>query len=302
MTLAEALKQATTRLMAEPLYAANAARDAEMLLMYALRIERVAVIAHPERLLTAREQTHFASLVQQRLMAMPIQYITGEQEFYGLKFRVGPEVLIPRPETEHLVEAVLERLPRNRAVTIADIGTGSGAIAVAVAHALPMAKVIAVDLSAAALDVAKENATRNGVAERIEFLQSDLMDKIVGRKLDAVVSNPPYIAFKERGEMHPQVRDHEPAQALFGGVTGLEVYERLIPQAWEALSAGGWLMMEMGIGQDVAIGQMLGEWKDVSFVLDLQGIKRVVVGRRQGKAGVREQGRSRMKIKDEGQK
>jgi release factor glutamine methyltransferase len=280
MTLAEAIRQATTRLAAEPNFAANAARDAELLLMFSLSIDRAAIFAHPERLLSAREQSHFAALVQQRLMAMPIQYITGEQEFFSLRFRVTPNVLIPRPETEHLVEALLALMPIDRAVTIADIGTGSGAIAVAAAHSLPLAQFIAVDTSTAALSIAKENAESHRVADRIEFRQSNLLVALAGRHIDAIVSNPPYIAFKERGDMHPQVRDHEPSQALFAGVTGLEIYERLIPQSWNALTAGGWLLLEIGSGQQAAIASLLKNWNEVSFISDLQQIPRVAIARK----------------------
>jgi release factor glutamine methyltransferase len=280
MTVAEAVKQATTRLAAEPLFTADAARDAELLLLFALSIERTELFAHPERLLTAREQTHFASLVQQRLVAMPIQYITGVQEFFSLRLRVTPDVLIPRPETEHLVEALLARMPQDRPVTIADVGTGSGAIAVAAAYRLPLAQVTAIDNSPAALAVAKGNATRHQVADRIEFMCSDLLEEAGGRSFDVIVSNPPYIAFKDQAGMHPQVRDHEPAQALFAGVTGLEIFARLIPQAWEALHTDGWLMLEIGSGQQMEIADLLCKWKEVSFEMDLQKIPRVAIARK----------------------
>ncbi len=196
----------------------------------------------------------------------------------GWQFAVTPDVLIPRPETEHLVEEVIARLPKDRAVKIADVGTGSGAIAVALAHALPLAQVTALDISPAALDVAARNAAANGVAERVRFLQSDLLDACAGEVFDAIVSNPPYIADSEI--LEKQVREFEPPLALFAGNTGYELYERLIPQAWDSLQAGGLLALEMGFGQSVHVTEMLRAWKCVELVDDLQGIARVVLAHR----------------------
>ncbi|MHB1021254.1 MAG: peptide chain release factor N(5)-glutamine methyltransferase [Acidobacteriaceae bacterium] len=277
MTIAEALKQATARLATEPLVCESALRDAELLLMHVLHASRATLIAYPDRGLTSAQQAKYVAMIEQRLATVPIQYITGEQEFWGLRFRVTPDVLIPRPETEHLVEALLCRVPHDQAITIVDIGTGSGAIAVALAHSLPLAHIAALDISPAALRIAQENAVSNDVASRIEFLESDLLTAVAGRQFDAIVSNPPYIALEERNTLHPQVSEHEPALALFSGNSGYEIYERLIPQAWDALKPGGWLLMEIGQGQQERISTLLHGWKSVEFVADLQGIPRVAV-------------------------
>lgn len=280
MTIAEALKQATARLGTEPLICGSAARDAELLLMHVLDAGRAVLIAYPERALTPDQQSRYSAMIEQRLASTPIQYITGEQEFWGLRFLVTPDVLIPRPETEHLIETLLTRIPRDKAIAIADVGTGSGAIAVALAHSLPLAHVTALDISTAALDIAKENAEANGVISRMEFLESDLLTAVTGRQFDAVVSNPPYIALEERNTLHPQVSEHEPALALFSGNSGYEIYERLIPQAWNALKPGGWLLMEIGQKQQEHISTLLHGWKSVEFIADLQGIPRVAVASR----------------------
>jgi release factor glutamine methyltransferase len=187
--------------------------------------------------------------------------------------------LIPQPETEHLVEAVLARFGGDRAVQIADVGTGSGAIAVAVAHSLPRAKVVALDLSKAALRIAGWNAQQHGVAGRVRLVESDLLNAVAGECFDAIVSNPPYVAEADRPSLEEQVRAYEPEEALFAGPTGLEIYERLIPQSRDYLRPGGWLLLEIGAGQERPIERMLAGWADVSFVADLQGIPRVACAR-----------------------
>jgi release factor glutamine methyltransferase len=277
MTLHDAVTAAATRFVADPLLSEQARRDAELLLMHRLQISRAGIRAHPLRELTSSESAAFAVDVERRLRHEPIQYITGEQEFYGLALRVTPAVLIPRPETEHLVEAVLERLPKDRAVAILDVGTGSGAIAIALAVHLPQSMVTAVDLSAPALEVARANALAHGVSERIRFLESDLLEGVSGERFDAIVSNPPYIPSGERDTLHPQVREHEPPQALFAGATGMDVYERLILQARSTLRSGGLLAMEIGAEQQAAVTSLLQGWSSIIFVDDLQGIARVVL-------------------------
>jgi release factor glutamine methyltransferase len=232
------------------------------------------LLTHPERLLSAQQAELFEMLLKRRLASEPVQYLTGEQEFFGLLFAVSPDVLIPRPETEHLVEAVLARFDRNANPRIVDVGTGSGAIAVAIAHALQQSQVVAVDISLAALEVARRNAERHGVIDRVTLRQSDLLMEAGSSEFDVVVSNPPYIANGE--ELEPQVADYEPRSALYAGPTGLEVYERLIPQANRVLKPQGWLMMEIGYGQQPALEALLDCWSEVSFVPDLQGIPRVV--------------------------
>jgi release factor glutamine methyltransferase len=247
-------------------------RDAELLLMRALGCDRAYLLTHPEAGLTSDQAALYQDWLARRARHEPVQYIVGEQEFFGLKFGVTPDVLIPRPETEHLVEAALARVKRDAPVHIADVGTGSGAIAVALALALPKASVTALDISAAALAVARDNAELHKVSERIRFCESDLLGAVAGESFDMIVSNPPYVAEDEVLEL--QVRDYEPPSALFAGTDGLDVYRRLIPQAQAALKPGGWLLMEIGHGQRSALAQLLAGWESVTFIADLQGIPR----------------------------
>jgi release factor glutamine methyltransferase len=268
----EALQAARGRLAA---ISKNPRRDAELLLAHLLGWDQAALLTHPERVLTPAEADQFEGMLRRRLASEPVQYITGVQEFFGLPFEVSPAVLIPRPETEHLVEAVLERFGRESSPRIVDVGTGSGAIAVALAHAIPRSQVTAVDLSSAALEVAQRNADRHGVLERVTLLQSDLLAALGSEEFEAVVSNPPYIS--EGEVLEPQVLNYEPRSALYAGPTGLEIYERLIPQARRVLRPRGWLMLEIGYGQSPALLKLLSDWNEVSFVDDLQGIPRVVL-------------------------
>lgn len=258
----------------------QARRDAELLLMRALNCTRVFVLTHPEFELTGTQLQHYGKAISRRARGEPIQYITGEQEFYGLRFAVNPDVLIPRPETEHLVEALLERIDHCVPMRIVDVGTGSGAIAVALAKHLPLAEITALDISAAALDVARANANMHEVSGRIRFLRSDLMSAVADEHFDAVISNPPYVSLTERDTLAIEVREHEPGMALFAGVTGLEIYERLVPQAQRILSDDGWLFMEIGSGQRDALERLLKGWNQVAFIADLHDIPRVVWGRR----------------------
>jgi len=253
-------------------------RDAELLLLHAINQDRTYLLTHPEATLTPEQYSHYRVSLERRANHEPIQYIVGEQEFYGLKFTVTPDVLIPRPETEHLVEALLERVPHDQLIKIADIGTGSGAIAVAVTHALPQAQVTALDTSPAALKIAKQNAEANKVSSRIRFLESNLLEAMQTEQFDAIVSNPPYIADSE--VLEPQVSNYEPVSALYAGPTGLEIYQRLIPQAHKALKPNGWLLLEIGHGQHDAVQHLLAAWKNVHFVSDLQGIPRVAIARK----------------------
>ena len=253
-------------------------RDSELLLMQVLGCDRAYLLTHPETRLTPGQADTYEDWLARRARHEPLQYIIGEQEFFGLKLRVTPDVLIPRPETEHLVEAALALTDKTTAARIADVGTGSGAIAIALAHALPKAQITAVDISTAALAVARENAERHGAAERIRFVQSDLLAAIAGESFDLIASNPPYVA--EGEVLEPQVRDFEPASALFAGPEGLDAYRRLIPQADAALKPRGWLLMEIGHSQREVLMEMLADWQDVSFVNDLQSISRVARARR----------------------
>jgi release factor glutamine methyltransferase len=280
MTLREALTTAATQLAVNPHLRADAARDAELLLLHTLKLPRTTLFAHPTLQLTPTQLAQYNESITRRLKNEPIQYITGIQEFYGLPLHVTPAVLIPRPETELLVEAVLERLPHDKPLSILDIGTGSGAIAIAVAHHLPQAHLTALDLSPAALAIARHNAVTHHVADRITFLQSDLLSAVPNQTFDAILSNPPYIPTADLPDLHPQVRDHEPHTALFAGTTGLDVYSRLIPQAHTALTPGGLLALEIGQGQSASIRQFLTDWYDFLILNDLQQIPRVALARR----------------------
>jgi len=275
MTLREVITAAAARLEG-----ADARRDAQLLLLHTLGLARTVLFTEPEHLLNAPEQAAYEAAIARRAAGEPVQYITGQQEFHGMMLKVSPAVLIPRPETELLVESVLARSSKERPVRIVDVGTGSGAIAIALAYKLPMARVTAVDLSEAALAVARENAAAHGVAERVRFLESDLLGAVAGEVFDAVVSNPPYVPEADRESLERQVREFEPGMALFAGDDGLDVYKRLVPQAWATLKAGGLLAMEIGYGQREAVAALLEGWDAVDFLDDLQGIPRVVVGRK----------------------
>jgi release factor glutamine methyltransferase len=255
--------------------------DAETLLMHLIHRDRAFLIAHQNEILTAEGAVSYYALIERRMAGEPIQYITGEAEFFGLPFKVTRDVLIPRPETEHLVERVLSLAANFEKPRIVDVGTGSGAIAVALAHKLPEAQITAIDISAAALEIARGNAELNGVAERVRFLEGDLLAPVAGEEFEIVVSNPPYVAESDRESLSVEVRDYEPAVALFAG-RGLDIHRRLIPGARDRLVAGGYLALEIGFGQNTAIARMLakGGFGEVELIGDLQGIPRVASAKR----------------------
>lgn len=275
-TVAGAVAQGLERLALGP-HAERAKLDAEALLLHVLGANKAWLLAHGDEELTGEDAQRYTALVARRFCGEPIQYITGEAEFYGLPFRVMRDVLIPRPETEHLVEQAIAYASEFRQPRIVDIGTGSGAIAVALARHLPQARITSIDISEKALAVARENAVRNRVADRIRFLEGDLLGPVERERFDLVVSNPPYVAETDRDALSVEVREHEPALALFAGADGLDVYRRLIPAAHEAQLSGGALLMEIGYGQSDAIRSLLAEsdFGKIRFVLDLQGIPRV---------------------------
>jgi release factor glutamine methyltransferase len=286
MTLRQAVSSAARKLEAVHPLAPTASRDAELLLLHALHLPRTTLFAYPGRLLSPREQAAYNTAISRRLACEPVQHITGTQEFLGLALRVTPATLIPRPETELLVEAVLDRLPRDRDLRLADIGTGTGAIAIALAAHLPRARITAIDLSPAALAIARENAATHNLADRITLLHSDLLETLMAPEnppaepFDAIVSNPPYVPETDRPNLHPEVRDYEPVQALFAGPTGLDIYRRLIPQARSLLIENGLLALEFGFGQKTALTSLLAGWSDLHFLEDLQAIPRVALARR----------------------
>jgi len=225
--------------------------------------------AHPEEDLREVHWIHYGRYLHERSQGKPLQYITHRQEFYGREFRVTPDVLIPRPETEFLVEAVMKHGGR-----IIDVGTGSGAIAVTLALETSC-EVIATDISSAALAVAAANAQK--FAAKVRFFQADLLSIFADASADVVASNPPYVAESERSTLQREVRDWEPAQALFAGLDGLAIYRRLIPEAWRVLKPGGLLALEIGFGQAEAVTAMAEGWNGIRVVQDLAEIHRVLV-------------------------
>jgi release factor glutamine methyltransferase len=285
-TLRDAQRAASRRLGESPELRDRAAQDAALLLRHTLGLSPAQMLAYPERVLTAEEDQRYGQAIARRLAHEPVQYILGEQEFYGLALCVTPAVLIPRPETELLVQAVLSELSHEGGsagdrARILDVGTGSGAIAIAIAANLPGAEITAVDISPESLALAQENVHRHGLQARIRLLPSDLLTGLPSREpsFDVVVSNPPYVPLADRSTLHLEVREYEPARALFAGDSGLDVYRRLIPEARVHLRSGGLLAMEFGYGQRDALAQLLAGWNDVRFLPDLQGIPRAVLAR-----------------------
>jgi release factor glutamine methyltransferase len=260
----------------------RARHDAETLLLHVLGQSRSWLLAHSDETLSSNEAEAFSALIERRVAGEPIQYITGETEFYGLPFHVTRDVLIPRPETEHLVEKVIELAAGFPSPRIVDIGAGSGCIAISLAHHLPHAQIAATDIWARALDLARRNAGRNAVSNRIRFLYGDLLAPVAGEQFEIVASNPPYVSILDRNSLAIEVRDHEPALALFAGEDGLEVLRRLIPAAHAVLTPGGFIVLEIAHGQDHAVATLLANagFHHIEFIPDLQGIPRVACAQR----------------------
>jgi len=287
------LQRAIARL--ERCHTPSAPLAAELLLMHVLRRDRAWFYAHPEYELPSEEAGTYAELIEQRANGVPTQYLTGSQEFWGLEFEVGPGVLIPRPETEHVIEIALSRMGARRThpLRVADIGTGSGCIAIALASELPRAEITATDISSLALDYARRNTARHGFSHRINFRQVDILPSAANAdgqassapdrpdRFDLLVSNPPYVARKDAPQLPREVRDHEPAEALFAGDQGLDFYPRLILAAERSLTAGGTLVLEIGYNGASFVRSLLAAcpWSDVSVTLDLAGIERVISAR-----------------------
>lgn len=294
---------------------------AELLLLQVLGRDRAWLYAHPEEIVSPLDAHRFISLVARRAEGEPTQHLTGKQEFWGLEFEVSPDVLIPRPETEHVIEVALDRLAvreiragRKQTLTgdrlqIIDVGTGSGCIAIVLAKELPGAQIVATDVSVAALAVARRNATRHAVADRIQFRESNLLDGLTlgaryiaslqpnlamdaqhelpvtsheSRSFDLIVSNPPYIGRSEKETLQREVRDHEPEVALYGGEEGYELYADLIAQAARHLKPGGLLVLELGHSSLPAVQPLLDlpNWANVGVTNDLAGIPRVIAAER----------------------
>lgn len=257
--------------------------------MFTLGCDRAYLYAHSERELTEDEITRYEAALSERTRGVPAQYITGHQEFWGMDLIVTPAVLIPRPETEHVIEIVLELANAQRSsgppaplrnLRIVDVGTGSGCIALALARELPEAEIHAADISSAALEIARVNAARCQLEGRIHFHEADVLTGFEEYSFDFIVSNPPYVGESEEDEVQLEVRKFEPRNAVFAGPTGLEIIARLIPQSRVALRPGGWLVLEVSGTIVEAVKQLLNGWEDVRIVNDLQGIPRVVAARK----------------------
>lgn len=268
----------------------NPRLDAELLLAEASGCQRIDLYTRYEQPVSDEVRTRFRDMVKRRAEGTPVAYLLGRREFYSLNFAVTPDVLIPRPETEFAVIAVLDRLKQRPADAepprVVDVGTGSGAIAVTVAKHAPQAAVTAIDISPQALQVAHGNAETHGVAERIAFMEGDLLSCLPAEaRFEIVVSNPPYISRPEMEQLAAEVRNHEPHLALAGGETGCEIIARLAPQAAERLVPGGWLIMEVSpmIADQVrAILEATGQWERVEIKKDLAQLPRIVEARRKG--------------------
>lgn len=257
----------------------NGRLDAELLLAEVLKLNRIGLYLNFDRPLHSDELAAFRSLIERRARREPIAYILGRCEFWSLTFKVGPDVLVPRADTETLVEAALKVLPIGG--TLLDVGVGSGAIALAIAHQRPDSQVEGLDLSPAALAIASENADLLGLSARVSLRQGDLF-ALEGSQYDVIVSNPPYIAVGEKPTLMPEVRDFEPHLALFAGDDGLACYRALIPAAKTQLKISGTLLVEVGAGQAAAVAELFAAagYEEICTTCDLAGIERVVAGRK----------------------
>ena len=259
----------------------EARREAGGLLQHVLGRDRTFILAHPEQQLSREQLQTFQKLLQRRAAGEPLQYITAHQSFFGLDFEVAPGVLIPRPETELLVELALETLKGARAPLICDVGTGSGCIAITLLNELTDAHAVAIDISAAALEIAKRNARQHSVKSRLTFVQSNCFSSLSSAvsTFDLIVSNPPYVAEDALNGLQREVRDHEPREALAGGRDGLDVVRRLLEESDAFLRPAGHLLIEIGFNQAAAVESLLEKqaWISKGIRHDLQGIPRVVV-------------------------
>jgi len=277
-TIAETLSQATRYLteaeVSEPQL------NSQILLAHAIGSDRTYLIINFNQQVDSAGSEFFWNLVRRRANGEPVQYITGVQEFYGLEFEVNASVLIPRPESELIVEEVTRLAPHHVSQLVIDVGTGSGCLAIAIARELPLARIIATDISGDALDVARRNAEKLGVIERIEFVQTDLLEAIdPGLLPDFIISNPPYIAATELPGMQREVRDWEPDLALTDSGDGLSFFRRLLAEAPSRLKSGGYLICEMGFTQSEQVESIAraGSWSEKRLLQDLQGIPRTIV-------------------------
>jgi release factor glutamine methyltransferase len=259
----------------------DAPRQAASLLGLALDKDRAFLIAHPEYELNAGEQTRFEEYLSRRAAREPLQYIRGTQEFYRLEFDVAPGVLIPRPETEILVETAIQLLKDETGPRLCEVGVGTGCISISVLHEVRQAFATGLDISDAALELTRKNAFKHGVSERLNLARSDIFGALASEKFDLIVSNPPYISKAEYDGLQPEVRDFEPAAALTDGGTGLSIIEKIVLEAPKYLRPGGFLLMEIGFGQSEKAAQMFTSprWPSFEILPDLQSIPRIVKAR-----------------------
>ncbi len=282
MTISEALRAGSARLAAHDV--AGAEWNAERLLRHVLSWERSTLLAHSDEGLSPADAARYDALIAARAQRQPLQHLLGRQAFWRHELLVTPDVLIPRPETEILVEAALERLANQPSPVVVDVGTGSGNIALALAHERPDAVLHAIDISEPALRVARANAVRLGLADRVRFHLGDLLNPVedLGGRVDLVASNPPYVAREEAGSLEPEVALHEPSVALYAPAEPLSLYRRLATRSQGLLRPGGWLLVEVGQGMAPAVRELFlqaGMEADAA-IADLAGVERVVAGRR----------------------
>lgn len=275
--ISEHLKRAAEILEASEI--GEPAREAKSLLAFAINKNQTFLVAHSEYELTVEEENRFQNFVRRRAAREPLQYITGRKEFYGLEFAVTPDVLIPRPETELIVEAAVEILKPNG--KFCEVGVGSGCISVAILNELKTARAVGLDISEAALRIARTNAETHRVADRFELKSSDVFERLTNEQFDLIVSNPPYVSAEQLKDLQPEVRDFEPRNALTDGADGFSIIEKIVADAPRFLIADGFLLMEIGFNQASKVrGMFNGDvWRAIEFLNDLQGIERTVKAR-----------------------
>ena len=275
-SIAEAILQGTNKLRKAGV--PEARREAGSLLAFLLDKDRTFILSHADHMISGEQETLFDEFLDARAQGEPAQYITGKQDFYGLEFEVTTAVLIPRPETELLIETALKLVAGEEKISFCDVGTGSGCIAVTLLHQLPCAHGIAVDISADALAIARRNAARHRVTDRIELVVSDCFESVAPQTFDLIVSNPPYVAEDAVATLQREVRDYEPRVALTAGADGLDVIRKLVRDAQDYLKPGGHLLFEIGFDQHAAVGGLIDAqaWQLLDIHHDLQGIPRIV--------------------------
>jgi release factor glutamine methyltransferase len=274
--IAEAVEILRVSGIQEPLF------EARSLMAHAIDNDRTFIFAHPDDELDPYDLVRFREFIARRKLREPFQYIVGKQEFYGLDFVVTPDVLIPRPETEILVEAAIDTINRLEAPMFLEIGTGSGCISISILKAIPTARGIAIDISTRALEVSRKNAETHLVGDRLTLLHSDLFESVPCTYFDVIVSNPPYIASSDIAQLQPEVRDFEPIAALTDGRDGTSIIQKIVDGSANRLVDGGRLLIEIGYGQSSAVKKMFSPqlWRSISILEDLQKIPRTVIGTR----------------------